>query len=134
MKEIRELIQRHRAFFCIFGFIFIVFINCSAFPFYNLNKSWPFMITASKAYIVVLGAWACGVMLSASFSGKGLTFISSALAASASAGLICRYLLEFGEVSNTYNFTCPNIFLHLLIFNAVALLGWLWTSKREGAG
>lgn len=30
-------------------------------------------------------------------------------------GFLCRYFLEYGEVSNTYNFTLPNIALHLLI-------------------
>ena len=30
-------------------------------------------------------------------------------------GMICRYLLEFGEVSNTYNFTLFNIISYLLI-------------------
>ena len=31
-------------------------------------------------------------------------------------GLVCRYLLEFGEVSNTYNFTIFNV-----SFQAIAL-------------
>ena len=31
------------------------------------------------------------------------------------AGLIARYLLEFGEISNTYNFTVSNIVFYLLI-------------------
>ena len=30
-------------------------------------------------------------------------------------GMICRYLLEFGEVSNTYNFTLFNIVSYLVI-------------------
>lgn len=32
-----------------------------------------------------------------------------------SIGMVCRYLLEFGEVSNTYNFTLFNIVSDLVI-------------------
>ena len=32
-----------------------------------------------------------------------------------SIGMVCRYLLEFGEVSNTYNFTLFNIVSYLVI-------------------
>lgn len=37
------------------------------------------------------------------------------------AGMGCRYLLEFGEVSNTYNFTVPNMIVHVLLINILCL-------------
>ena len=40
------------------------------------------------------------------------------------AGMGCRYLLEYGEVSNTYNFTLPNMAIHLFVINAVCLVSW----------
>lgn len=38
-------------------------------------------------------------------------------------GLLCRYLLEFGEVSNTYNFILPNIVLHLFVAVVITAIG-----------
>ena len=46
-------------------------------------------------------------------------------------GLVGRYLLEFGEVSNTYNFTLPNIALHLSVFLVVCVLSWFYLLKRN---
>ena len=46
------------------------------------------------------------------------------------AGMICRYFLEFGEVSNTYNFTPPNIVFHIIIILCVCLCSYLHTKKQ----
>ena len=45
-------------------------------------------------------------------------------------GLTCRYLLEFGEVSNTYNFTLSNVLLHTLLLCAIATLAFAESKKR----
>ena len=37
----------------------------------------------------------------------------------ACAGLVLRFLLEFGEASNTYNFTVGNVLFHLLFMTAL---------------
>jgi hypothetical protein len=37
------------------------------------------------------------------------------------AGLICRYLLENGEVSNTLNFTVPGVLSYLLLIPVLTL-------------
>ena len=44
-------------------------------------------------------------------------------------GFLCRYFLEYGEVSNTYNFTLHNIALHLLITGILILLSHFFASK-----
>lgn len=44
-------------------------------------------------------------------------------------GMGSRFLLEFGEVSNTYNFTIPNIILHILISVVVISGTWLFYKK-----
>ena len=36
-------------------------------------------------------------------------------------GLVCRYFLEFGEVSNTYNFTLFNIVSYLVLVPAICI-------------
>ena len=46
-------------------------------------------------------------------------------------GLLCRYLMEFGEVSNTYNFTIFNIVVYLLAAPVVTLLVYEFSDKAK---
>ena len=46
-------------------------------------------------------------------------------------GLLARYILEFGEVSNTYNFTPINIILHILIVSVGIMLVYALNKKGE---
>ena len=46
------------------------------------------------------------------------------------AGMICRYFLEFGEVSNTYNFTLPNIAIHIVVILCICLCSYLHAKKQ----
>ena len=46
------------------------------------------------------------------------------------AGMICRYFLEFGEVSNTYNFTLPNIAIHIVVVSCICLCSYLHTKTQ----
>ena len=39
--------------------------------------------------------------------------------------MLFRYLLEFGEVSNTYNFTAPNIALHIVATLTISMVSYL---------
>ena len=50
------------------------------------------------------------------------------------AGMGCRYLLEFGEVSNTYNFTVPNMIVHVLLINILCLACWYLVAKMPQKG
>jgi len=45
--------------------------------------------------------------------------------------MVGRYLLEFGEASNTYNFTVPNILLHVSVTVALSTLFWLWVKTNR---
>lgn len=43
-------------------------------------------------------------------------------------GFGCRYLLEYGEVSNTYNFTVQNVILHLFLVIGITALASIFSS------
>jgi len=131
VENIRAFVQKYKVASYIIGLGFIVFINCFGFPFYNLTKEWSFSITAINIYLILASAWAIGGFLYALFPNKKATFIVAVLVAFACLGLACRYLLEFGEVSNTYNFTLPNIALHLSVFLVVCVLSWFYLLKRN---
>ena len=90
---------------------YIVFAGCFVFPI----RSEPFPLDFQRVYLL---AASYGVIALA-FAGIWgpdrermvcvVTFILTVI------GMACRYLLEFGEVSNTYNFTLFNIVSYLVI-------------------
>ena len=46
-------------------------------------------------------------------------------------GMVCRYFLEFGEVSNTYNFTLFNIVVYLFAVPVFTLLAYEFMDKAK---
>lgn len=48
-----------------------------------------------------------------------------------SAGLVCRYLLEYGEVSNTYNFTVWKVILYLGVVVGMVVGGYQLVSREK---
>ena len=45
-------------------------------------------------------------------------------------GMVARYLLEYGEVSNTYNFTIKNIVVHIVIMMLLSMIFWIQAKKQ----
>ena len=131
MECIRQFVQSHKA--VAYGLIFgmVIFFNCFGFPIYNLNKEWPFFITAEYFYLDVGAAIFSGALLASQFSQKRIWQIVLLSAALVCGGLACRYFLEFGEASNTYNFTLPNIALHLAAFTGISSLSWWYVAKQS---
>ena len=131
MECIRQFVQSHKA--VAYGLVFgmVIFFNCFGFPIYNLNKEWLLSITAEYLYLDVGAALFSGALLAAQFPQKRFWQIALLSAALACGGLACRYLLEFGEVSNTYNFTMPNIALHLAAFAGICALSWRYVAKQS---
>ena len=131
MEHAEKAAQSHRVRSCVLLFGLAVFINCFGFPVYNLNKEWPFSLTAIYALSTPAFAVFTGGSLAALFPRKRLHFIVLLSSAMTCIGLVCRFCLEFGEVSNTYNFTPPNIALHMIVFIGVCSVTWLRTVKQE---
>ena len=111
-------------------------LGCFCFPVYNLTKEY----TGTTRLLSIAVTWMVyhniGRYLAGAFSYKKDTAVKTAVSLVGFnclhifAGMGCRYLLEFGETSNTYNFTIPNIVLHLTIANAICLCSWLSTAKN----
>lgn len=112
----------------------VVFINCFGFPLYNLNKSWSFLVTAINFSTVLCCAVLAGGFFAALFPARGGVFVLLVTLALTFAGLGCRYLLELGEVSNTYNFTLPNLLLHVGAFVGITWLAWFYAARNKPAG
>ena len=112
----------------LFGFV--AFLGCFAFPIQSVN----FPIDALKIYTLVAGygAVATGLADVHKCYRAGRAYVS--LLAFTVVGLLCRYALEFGEVSNTYNFTPVNIVSYLVLIPAGTLLAYVlavWCIKKE---
>lgn len=133
MKCIRQFVQSHKA--VAYGLVFgmVIFFNCFGFPVYNLNKEWPFSITSMYLYFDIEAAIFSGAILAVLLSQRRIWQMVLLSAALVCGGLVCRYLLEFGEVSNTYNFTLPNIALHLAAFVGISSLSWLATVRHDAS-
>ena len=134
MEQFRAYVQKHRPISYILGIGFLVFINCCGFPILNLSKEWPLMMTATQIYVVFAGALFSGAILAGLFPKKRFAAVAAVDFAAIAIGLVCRYLLEFGEVSNTYNFTLPNTLLHIGIFLFLSMLVWFTTERKGSAG
>ena len=49
-------------------------------------------------------------------------------------GMVCRYFLEFGEVSNTYNFTLFNIVVYMFVVPVFTLLAFEFVDRTKEKG
>ena len=105
---------------------YIIFAGCFEFPI----RSEPFPLDFSGVYSLVLSYGVIALALAAIFgSGRGLKvyimlFLGTVI------GMGCRYLLEFGEVSNTYNFTLFNIVSYLALIPAGTAAAYHWIVRR----
>ena len=105
---------------------YIIFAGCFVFPI----RSEPFPLDFSGVYLLV-SSYGVIALASAGIFGPGrgrkvyiTTFLLTAI------GMGCRYLLEFGEVSNTYNFTLFNIVSYLALIPAGTAAADCWIVRK----
>lgn len=104
-------------------FMSIAFITCCMFPFLNLTKETPIRMEFVNWLVIVISIMfyhSIGQGEAKIFPNSPAMFIGLFNLIGTIVGMAMRFLLEFGEVSNTYNFTIPNILLNILI--SVALI------------
>ena len=105
--------KQKRTVFRWLAFLLGSFMGCFLFPTYNFTKTYPNGSHWYSVYLSVMWCLIMGAFLSQAFPYKKG----------------CRYLLEFGEVSNTYNFTVPNMIVHVLLINILCLACWHLAAK-----
>lgn len=119
MKRFQEYLQQHPRAVKYFILGYVVFAGCFTFPLWSEKFPLDFM----KVYLIVGTYGIIALALAAIYGAKQekkvwfFTFLLTAI------GLLCRFFLEFGEVSNTYNFTFFNVICYLLgipLFTTVA--------------
>lgn len=89
----------------------IVFAGCVIFPFRSERFPFDFM----KAYLVLIYYGTIGAGLGGIYGKQKYKFIYISSLILTALGMIFRYVIEYGEVSNTINFVSSNIISYLLI-------------------
>ena len=135
MKQNRfyNFLQLHRKTWITIFWILAVFFGCFCFPFVNITK----VSEGTEKQISIINLLIClvayaevGLLSGYLFEKKNISIVLFINAAHIIAGMICRYFLEFGEVSNTYNFTLPNIAIHIVAILCICVCGYLHAKKQ----
>ena len=117
-------------------FLSSMFISCFSFPVLNITKEYSKMLLLIGLINILTFIFAYRTIGKAEekvFAGDAITPTVIFNFLSVVVGMVCRYLLEFGEVSNTYNFTLPNMILHIVSAVGLASLTWMVTVKKNKA-
>ena len=106
---------------------FVVFFACFNFPISSerFPAEWHDYISFISCYAMV------ALCLYAAYGEDRGPFLFPRLVLFTAFGLLCRYLMEFGEVSNTYNFTLFNIVVYLFAAPVVTLLVYEFSDKAK---
>ena len=106
---------------------FWIFLTCFSFPLWSerFPLKWHDIFTFVSTYgIIALGLYGVyGEDRGPSLYPKMVLFTVI--------GMVCRYFLEFGEVSNTYNFTLFNIVVYLFVVPVFTLLAYEFADKTK---
>ena len=110
----KSFLMRHPVMVKGLLLFYIAFAGCFTFPI----RSQPFPLDFTKAYLLICSYGIIGWGF-AGLYGKAkeravypLTLLMTIL------GMVCRYVLEYGEASNVYNFTMLNILSYIILIPA----------------
>ncbi len=102
------------------GFIIFTLVEtCCAFPIISNTGFEPLRILILIFACIVIGKGFAVFFPSLSFGKLCVSFLLIT-----AVGLVCRYLLEFGEVSNTLNFTTVNIISYMIVVPIICLASY----------
>ena len=116
--------KTHRTMVIILTFIFFIIIGGCAFPIYNMNREWSTTLTISILASTIATYGFLGTVETQLFPNAKIYHIIPLNLVLILLSMVCRYFLEFGEVSNTYNFTMPNIILHVAATLIISICFW----------
>ena len=125
MKDIRAAIIKHKKTVCILGLIFVIFLECCVFPVGSITHTKWFTIGIIN-FITAVGICKCVGETEAVLFPKATWIMISLLNIGITImGMVSRYFLEYGEVSNTYNFTPKKIAIHMIIMILLSTVFWM---------
>jgi len=111
MNRFRLYLQNHLQIPKILILVYIIFAGCVVFPFRNERFHFDFM----RAYLVIASYGIIGLGFAGIYGIHKEKFVYVVSLILTGFGMICRYILEYGEVSNTMNFTSFNTISYLAV-------------------
>lgn len=127
MENIRLIVQKYKKIFWLILIGYLVF--CGLFNFPLSNKVLPFDL--EKFYMTILSSIMSAILFFSLLSNKnnGVVYLVSLLCTSV--GMFLRYIIEYGEYSNTVNFTQLNILIYLGMIPFLCTFVYLIIYKLE---
>lgn len=126
-ENIPAAVERHPFLMRALAYAPIVLASCCFFPLRFPSEYLDGMIL----FLLLVTACNLGNLLACLYGRGKLAAVYLRLLAFTVLGLACRYLLEFGEVSNTYNFTPINTAVFLLSFPLGTAAAYLFFAARR---
>lgn len=120
MKQLRENLQKHPLAVKIIVLGYIVFAGCFVFPFGS--ERFPFDFT--KAYLVAASYGIIALALAGIYGANKEKLVYGISLGLTPVGMVCRYLLEYGEVSNIRNFTPFNIASYIAVIPIYTVIAY----------
>jgi len=121
MRQFYEAVRKRKKLFLVIAYGYTIFNGCFIFPIYrHLEPS--FYLMTLFAYISI------SLIYVSLFKKKPIRVFISTLFLTA-VGLIGRYFLEYGEVSNTINFTTVNMTVFLTAVPLIVTLAYMIIPK-----
>lgn len=130
MRRYYEIVQQNKKLSAVVFWGFAIFLGCFAFPIINLTHDEQTNIKIINIFINLVGYYEIG-SLGAFLYDKHtkLDMVNTSLVY-VCLGMAARFLLEFGEVSNVYNFTLSNILVHMAFVVIISVLSWIHTKNQ----
>ena len=130
MKNLRTSIRKHKKLFCVLGLIFIVCMECCVFPVGSLLLGGNWISIFINFYSAIIISKCIGEIEAILFPKATWLLILLLNFGITIMGMLARYLLEYGEVSNTYNFTPKNMVVHIVIMLLLNMMFWMQTKRK----
>lgn len=111
MKKISKALKEQSKLSKLLFLSYIVFAGCFVFPF--SNALFPFGLT--QAYLVISSYGITGLGLAVILGRNKYLFVYLVSFFLTALGMVFRYFLEYGEYSNSLNFTVFNVVAYLLV-------------------
>lgn len=130
----REKIKKYKKIMLGGMFAFSILVDGGFFPIINFNPENPVdfgigfrLMILAMAFLFHKSIGSLEAVILPKWSVMSISIFNVLLVL---CGLIFQYLLEFGEVSNTYNFTVWNVLFHVIVFAFISTAVWLLEQKN----
>lgn len=128
MEQLFDIIQNKKKLFWLFTLFYITFNGCFMFPINTMVLDTTDILD-SFVFSFIVSYLMIALLLRGLLRKKAWIVFFLALLFTAT-GMGLRYMLEYGEVSNTVNFTISNIFIFLFVIPLFVTLGYCVPLKR----